>query len=83
MKFPSWNRRLRDRIAEGQPARPNTSPVECSRPNLKFSCGRAHGSQYWLVKASLGASERLAPPPWNSVPSMISARLAAPTNATR
>jgi hypothetical protein len=32
-------------------------------PRKKFSCGRAQGSQYWLVKASLAASVRLAPPP--------------------
>ena len=33
-----------------------------------FSCVLAHGSQYWALTASRGASERFSPPPCHSVP---------------
>ena len=36
-------------------------------PTKKFSC-RGQDSQYWLTKASVGASVRLAPPPCRDVP---------------
>ncbi len=35
---------------------------------VKFSCWRAHGSQYWWLNARRGADERLAPPRCSKVP---------------
>ncbi len=35
---------------------------------VKFSCWRAHGSQYWWLNARRGDDERLAPPRCSKVP---------------